>query len=114
MFSRFKKPEQVNQKPATVAVGSGAPQTRATVAPAPSTSIPKIAVVTPKSSAELTALDKERKKKEKLSELKVELHKRLLENLNLAALESATEGNLKAEIAAIVSEALEEMSVVMN
>jgi pilus assembly protein CpaF len=62
----------------------------------------------------MTALEKERKKKEKMSELKVELHKRLLENLNLSALESATEGNLKSEIAAIVSEALEEMSVVMN
>ena len=114
MFSRFKKPEQVNQKPASIAVGSGAPQTRATVTPTPSASIPKIAVVAPKSSAEMTALEKERKKKEKMSELKVELHKRLLENLNLAALESATEGNLKSEIAAIVSEALEEMSVVMN
>ena len=114
MFSRFKKPEQVNQKPASIAVGSGAPQTRATVTPTPSASIPKIAVVAPKSSAEMTALEKERKKKEKVSELKVELHKRLLENLNLAALESATEGNLRAEIAAIVSEALEEMSVVMN
>jgi pilus assembly protein CpaF len=114
MFSRFKKPEQANQKPATTAVGSGAPQTRAPAAASPATSLPKIAAVVPKSPAEVTALDKERKKKEKMSELKVELHKRLLENLNLAALESATEGNLKVEIAAIVSEALEEMSVVLN
>ncbi len=114
MFSRFKKPEQANQKPATTAVGSGAPQTRAPAAASPAASLPKIAVVAPKSPAEVTALDKERKKKEKMSELKVELHKRLLENLNLAALESATEGNLKVEIAAIVSEALEEMSVVLN
>ncbi len=114
MFSRFKKPEQANQKPATTAVGSGAPQTRAPAAASPAASLPKIAVVALKSPAEVTALDKERKKKEKMSELKVELHKRLLENLNLAALESATEGNLKVEIAAIVSEALEEMSVVLN
>jgi pilus assembly protein CpaF len=114
MFSRFKKPEQANQKPATAAVGSGAPLTRAPAAPSPAAAMPKIATVAAKSPADVTALDKDRKKKEKMSELKVELHKRLLENLNLAALESATEGNLKVEIAAIVAEALEEMSVVLN
>ncbi len=112
MFSRFKKPDQPNAKPATSPVGSGAPQNRAPMAPAPVTH--KIAVVTPKSPAEVTAIDKDRKRKEKMSELKVELHKRLLENLNLSALESATEGNLKSEIAAIVAEALDEMSVALN
>jgi pilus assembly protein CpaF len=112
MFSRFKKPDQTNVKPATTPVGSGAPQTRAPLAPAPVTH--KIAVVTPKSPAEVTAIDKDRKRKEKMSELKVELHKRLLENLNLSALESATEVSLKSEIAAIVSEALDEMSVALN
>ena len=112
MFSRFKKPEPAIQKPATAPVGSGAPANRAPVAPA--ANLPKIAAVSPKSPAEVTAMDKERKRKEKMSELKVELHKRLLENLNLAALETATEGNLKVEIAAIVAEALEEMSVALN
>ena len=113
MFSRFKKPEPANHKPATAPVGSGAPQTRAPSEPTVA-ALPKIAVVAPKSAAEITALDKERKRKERMSELKVELHKRLLENLNLSALESASEGNLKAEIAAIVSEALDEMSVALN
>nr|WP_244870046.1 CpaF family protein [Pseudorhodobacter ferrugineus] len=47
-------------------------------------------------------------------ELKVELHKKLLENLNLAALEAASEADLKAEIASIVSETLDEMSVALN
>ena len=42
-----------------------------------------------------------------MAELKVELHKRLLENLNLAALEHASEASLKSEISAIVAEALE-------
>ncbi|WP_200276799.1 CpaF family protein, partial [Rhodovulum adriaticum] len=58
--------------------------------------------------------DKERKRKERLAELKVTLHKRLLENLNLAALEHASESELRAEIQSITSEALEEMSVVLN
>jgi pilus assembly protein CpaF len=47
-------------------------------------------------------------------ELKVELHKRLLDNLNLAALEKASEGQLKGEISAIASEALDEMGVALN
>ena len=113
MFSRFKKPDPATQKPATAPVGSGAPQTRAAAGSATS-STPKIVAVASKSPAEITALEKERKRKEKMSELKVELHKRLLENLNLAALETATEVNLKAEIAAIVAEALDEMSVALN
>ncbi len=65
----------------------------------------------PKGSAEVVAAEKEKKRKDRLMELKVELHKRLLENLNLAALEKASEASLKVEIAAIASEALDEMSV---
>ncbi len=60
------------------------------------------------------AAEKEKKRKEKLAELKVELHKRLLDNLNLAALETASETSLRQEIASITAEALEEMSVVLN
>ena len=44
----------------------------------------------------------------------MELHKRLLDNLNLAALENATETDLRTEITAIASEALEEMAIVLN
>ena len=117
MFSRFKKPDPTAPKPATVAVGSGAPASRVGTAVAAKPVVathPKIAALPQKNATELAAQDKERKRKERMSELKVELHKRLLENLNLAALENATEGNLKVEIAAIVAEALEEMSVVLN
>ena len=67
--------------------------------------------IAPKASAEVVAAEKEKKRKDRLMELKVELHKRLLENLNLAALEKASEASLKIEIAAIASEALDEMSV---
>jgi pilus assembly protein CpaF len=116
MFSRFKKPEAGSPKPATAAVGSGAPEARA-AAPAPAapkqshSQRPVIAAANP---VEVAAMDKERKRKEKISELKVELHKRLLDSLNLAALETATEGNLKTEIADIASEALNEMAVSLN
>ena len=43
-------------------------------------------------------MDKERKRKERLSEIKLELHKVLLENLNLSALEHASEQELRQEI----------------
>src|SRR5690606_34802077 len=67
-----------------------------------------------KPTAEAISAEKERKRKQRLGEIKVELHKRLLENLNLAALEHASEADLRAEIAAIAAEALNEMSVVLN
>ena len=116
MFSRFKKPEADPAKPSLVPVGAAqaAPKAPAqTVVKAPSSPVaPKTPV--PKTPAEAAAADKDRKRKERLQELKVELHKRLLENLNLAALEKASETQLKAEIAAISAEALDEMAVALS
>ena len=116
MFSRFKKSDAGPQKPASTAVGSGSPDARVGLAPAPAPRVslsarPVAAAVSP---SEVAAIDKERKRKEKISELKVELHKRLLDSLNLAALETASENDLKTEIADISSEALNEMSVSLN
>ncbi len=115
MFSRFKKPEPASRnrqpsqsarvRPPTARHASGR-RCAVNVACRRSPPSPQ------RSPAEVAALDKERKRKEQMSELKVELHKRLLDNLNLAALETASEGNLKSEIAAIAAEALDEMSVV--
>ena len=118
MFSRFKKPDA----PMGARAATLAPVTQSAVAarPAPSSAAqaalaarPMPTAPLPKAPAEAVAADKEKKRKDKLAELKVELHKRLLENLNLAALEHASEANLKQEIAAIAHEALEEMSVVL-
>jgi len=115
MFSRFKKPEP-GTKPVTMApAGAASANTRAPAAPAAKPSMmqarPAANAMPPKASAEAAAAEKEKKRKDRLSDLKVELHKRLLENLNLAALETATETNLRAEIAAIAAEALDEMSI---
>jgi pilus assembly protein CpaF len=84
--------------------------------PKPSAAItrPAPAAPPPKTPAEALASDKEKKRKDKLMELKVELHKRLLDNLNLSALEKASEASLKLEIASITAEALDEMSVALN
>lgn len=67
-----------------------------------------------KSLAQVAPVDKEKKRKERLGEIKLELHKRLLDNLNLGALESASESDLRSEIVAISGEALDEMGVVLN
>ncbi|WP_426035460.1 CpaF family protein [Cypionkella sp. TWP1-2-1b2] len=107
MFSRFKKPEAgPSASPAAARPAAPAP------APKPGISRPTVAPARP--PAEAVAADKEKKRKDRLGELKQELHKRLLDNLNLAAIEQASEANLKAEIAAISAEALEEMQVALS
>jgi pilus assembly protein CpaF len=65
-------------------------------------------------AAETMAIDRDKKRKERLTELKVEIHKRLLEDLNLGALESASEQQLRNEITSLTTEALDEMSVALN
>ncbi|MEM7521278.1 MAG: CpaF family protein [Pseudomonadota bacterium] len=65
-------------------------------------------------SAEPVVMDKEAKRKQRMSEIKLELHRALLDNLNLAALEHATEQDLRQEINSISAEILAEKSIVLN
>ena len=107
MFSRYKK----SAPPAPAAAAAK------TAAPAPAAGGSPSAMRKPlpaKAAATNIAGDKERKRKERMGELKVELHKRLLDNLNLGALEHASESELRQEIVSISTEALEEMSMVLN
>jgi pilus assembly protein CpaF len=120
MFSRFKKPDGAPARPATTAAVTQASPAAARPGATAATAAPKAGFarpaggVAPRPPAEVAAQDKEKKRKDRLQELKTELHKRLLDNLNLAALEHATEGSLKQEIASIAAEALDEMSVALN
>ena len=122
MFSRFKQPESnAAARPATFKAQNFsqiAPQIPAQTAPPPSVPIapPQAAPqavnpAAPRPPVEIAAADKDKKRKDRLGQIKQELHKRLLDSLNLAALDQATEANLKAEISAISAEALEEMSI---
>lgn len=104
MFSRYKKTTGAEPVQPAQAV-----QTKA--APAPKMARKQAAAPKP---AAPTPADKERRRKERLAEIKLELHKSLLDNLNLAALEKASEQDLRAEITAIASETLAEMEVVLN
>ena len=104
MFSRYKKSDDA--KPNLVEV----PKSEST----PSKAAAPKAAKQPKAAARVVPMDKDKKRKERLGEVKLELHKRLLDNLNLAALDGAAESDLRSEISAIAGEALEEMAVVLN
>ncbi|MDF1619688.1 CpaF family protein [Pseudothioclava nitratireducens] len=117
MFSRYKKPgpQTAQPKGSSAPLSAVAPQAAASPRAATPASAPvHRKPLSPAAVAAAPAGDKERKRKERMSEIKVALHKRLLENLNLAALENAPEKELRAEIAAISSEALAEMTVALN
>ncbi|WP_386679887.1 CpaF family protein [Loktanella sp. R86503] len=111
MFSKYKKPgntaapAQGNAKPSMSAV------TAMVAEEAPRKSLMK---TMPTRAAEVAPGDRDKKRKERLGEIKLELHKALLDNLNLAALENATETDLRNEINAITNETLEEMGIVLN
>lgn len=64
--------------------------------------------------AQVTQMDKERKRKERIGDLKLELHRVLLDSLNLSALEHASESDLRQEIQSITSEFLEEKAIILN
>ncbi len=106
MFSKYKKPDQAKPEAAKPALAAVAPAEAA-----PKASLMKARPVKP---AEAASGDREKKRKERLGEIKLELHKAVLDNLNLAALETATEQDLRSEINAIAQESLEEMGIVLN
>ncbi|MCX7287313.1 MAG: CpaF family protein [Rhodobacterales bacterium] len=109
MFSRFSnKPTTTAPRPGTTAPATTAAVERSGMAARAA------APVSQKAAAEALSADREKKRKERLTELKVAIHRRLLEDLNLSALEAASEQQLKTEIASVASEALDEMSVALN
>ena len=105
MFSKYKK---------DTAAAATAPAEKPVEAPKASTAAPKIARKANASAATVLPMDKERKKKERMGEIKLELHRALLDNLNLSALETATENDLRQEIQAIASEFLQEQNIILN
>ncbi|MGR3445114.1 MAG: ATPase, T2SS/T4P/T4SS family, partial [Thalassococcus profundi] len=106
MFSRYKKNQ--GAAPATP-VAEQAPLTQSVEANKLSMRKPM-----PKRPVEVAAQDKDKKRKERLGEIKLELHRALLDNLNLAAIDTATDKDLRDEISAIASEALQEKGIVLN
>ncbi|ASP23036.1 putative conjugal transfer protein [Antarctobacter heliothermus] len=108
MFSRYKKPAAPDATPVKPAAPAPTP---AATAAKPAASRRKVA---PTVAAQAGPVDKEKKRKERLGEIKLELHRALLENLNLAALDKASEGDLREEISSIAQETLQDKGVVLN
>ena len=110
MFSKYKKPASATPKVAKAAAAA-AHQPAATPPDArPHTVLRKPMPI--RTAAEPGSADRDRKRKERLGEIKIELHRELLENLNLAALEHASEAELRTEISSIAGEILEQKGVV--
>ncbi len=65
-------------------------------------------------AAKAVAANSVDQRKQRINRIKSDMHKRLLENLNLAALEKASEAEVRAEISAITAEALSEFDIVLN
>ena len=113
MFSKYKKVE----KPTAAKVVELPKADKAPSAAAPAAAAAKPASMrrpTQLAAAQALPMDKERKRKERLNDIKLDLHHTLLDNLNLAALETATERDLRAEINAISVEALEDKGIALN
>lgn len=100
MFSRYKK-EAAKAHPVNAPTAKSAstsnvkrPQTKAPAAPTPS--------------------DKETKRRDRLANIKLQLHATLLETLNLSAIDKVSERELRAEIQAISDEYLTEKTIILN
>ncbi|MCD1625451.1 MAG: CpaF family protein [Paracoccaceae bacterium] len=116
MFSRYKKTGAADgaaKSPTQIGNSVAKPVTRpadAALASQPA-SIRRALAVAPEQTQ---AMDRDRKRRERLGEIKLELHRSLLDNLNLSALDTASESDLRAEITSIASEVLEEKGIVLN
>ncbi|HCQ66375.1 MAG TPA: type II secretion system protein E [Rhodobacteraceae bacterium] len=129
MFSRYKKPgnatpvgkgnAKLHAVPAATAAPAAKPAGAQSAAPSKKAA-PKVPPGQKSGQREATRaakpepMDRETKRRLRLGEIKVELHKQLLDNLNLAALDTASEKDLRAEIGTIAAEVLTEMNVVLN
>ena len=111
MFARYRKNAENSAQPVRPSAGG-------TTRPAPSElqKAPVEAQQDPKPRAVATPVagSKEEQRKLRMNKIKSDLHRRLLDNLNLSALENASESELREEINSIVVEALSEMNVVLN
>ena len=106
MFSKYKKADATPAQAAAVkAVETIKPMEKTPAA---------VSMRRASQPAAASPIDKEVKRKQRMSDIKLDLHRVLLDNLNLAALEHATEADLRQEINAITAEHLAEQSIVLG
>ena len=108
MFSKYKKQGDAPSIGQIAAV-RGAPEKVAEPVSSKPVSIRRASL-----PANVAPLDRDLKRKQRMSDIKLELHRALLDNLNLAALEHASEQDLRSEINEISTEILSEKAIVLN
>ncbi|RMF41806.1 MAG: CpaF family protein [Alphaproteobacteria bacterium] len=104
MFKRFQQRQEVPPSPSIDTSHKEAIRAIRTRAPVP--------VDAP--GDEPAEPSRDQKRRQKLLDVKVDLHRRLLETLNLSVLDKVPEADLRREIAIIAREGLREMSMVLN
>ena len=118
MFSKYKKPAPGAPKTAPAPAKQAKPakvvEAAPVAAPAPAEAAKSASMRRALKPAAAAPEDREVKRKQRMSEIKLELHRALLDNLNLAALEHASETDLRQEINDIAVEILSEKSIVLN
>ena len=109
MFKKYNKPKTSPQPQlAPVATTDAKPVTKA--APVQVGQSAQQAHANPSTAP----ISKEDKRRRMLMDLRLDMHRRLLENLNLAAIETASDNDLKREIQAITLDGLAETGTVLN
>ncbi|GLQ33793.1 Flp pilus assembly protein, ATPase CpaF [Amylibacter marinus] len=68
----------------------------------------------PKAAVPDKALSRDEKRRIRLMEIRMQMHRRLLENLNLGAIETASDTDLKREISAITADGLADTGTVLS
>jgi pilus assembly protein CpaF len=113
MFSRYRKNAEATAQPVRPSAGGPARNiTPEQLRPEVEARAVKPAAKVVRPAAEVSSKDEQRKLR--MNKVKSDLHRRLLDNLNLSALDNASESELRSEINSIVAEALIEMDVVLN
>ena len=116
MFRKYQKPDA--PVPALTKGAAPAPTAEQPALPAlaKETPEPPRLVKAPAGPAPASAADesREQKRRARLLNIKVDLHRRLLETLNLAVIDRVPEAELRREVAQIASEGLREMGVVLS
>ncbi len=116
MFKRYSKSTPDKPKAVAEVVQEAPPPVVQPSAPAslekPKAVVPiKEPAAAPVSSE---ASSKDQKRKERLMDVRMQMHKRLLETLNLAAIDKASEADLRREITAVTADGLQEIGIVLN
>jgi len=116
MFSRYKKPQIEGAKPIGGPADGpkAAPSDAISVSEARPTAAPKAAPAPKPKAAAPAPADRDMKRRERIEELKTEMHHRLLDNLNLGAIEKADPTALRGEIVSITNEELNELGIVLG